>query len=335
MIRTALILTALVVTSCAPSLPVAPESPSQRNVVVIVIDTLRADHLGCYGYSRDTSPTLDRLAAEGLRYERAFSASTYTRESVASLWTGRLPSSAGHGWRARPSASHPNLATAFREQGYATVFVSDHPALRSPSYAEDRGWDVVHHVSERYYSGRSDTTVQRAINLLKSRADGPFLLYLHLLDPHAPYRPSSGSVEALFPGENTSGSGFLEVRQSLPDLKREGFAPGHPDFEAMVRRYDAEIRDVDDAIADLIDTLTQAGYADHTTFVITSDHGEEFLEHGFVDHSWTLFREVTHVPLIVWGPGTRRPCNRAGTGQSPRCLPHAALPAREPDTRRP
>ncbi len=115
------------------------------------------------------------------------------------------------------------------------------------------------------------------------------------------------STFAAKPGTPTEGPGFMQVRQGFDAYAAAGFGPGAPEFEAMRARYDAEIRDVDGAIATLLEAFDEAGLTEHTIFLITADHGEEFMEHGFIDHSWTLYTEVLHVPLIVYAPGRVAP----------------------------
>jgi arylsulfatase A-like enzyme len=130
------------------------------------------------------------------------------------------------------------------------------------------------------------------------------MLYLHYLDPLGPYEPTPEMVhrfsEQTFP--NPLGL-YLQARPQLPRLLKEGFGPGEPRFEDLVLRYDAEIADTDRAIEQLFEGLAPLDVLDHTLVVITSDHGEEFLEHGFLEHAWTLYQESVRIPLVVWAKG--------------------------------
>ncbi|MEM7582936.1 MAG: sulfatase [Acidobacteriota bacterium] len=271
------------------------------HVIVIVVDSLRADHLGCYGYSRDTSPNIDRLAAEGITFDRALSNSSFTRESIATLLTGQLPSVSGSiGWGARPATGIPILGELFSNAGYATAFLSTTGVLRAPAFS--RGFEHVEHFTERWdVSGMSHDLSRRALEITSQTSDRPLLLYLHYLDPHGPYQPPEELHRRFTPEPFQEPLDlYRQVRPKCSQLVASGFGPGEERFEDLVVRYDAEIADVDRAIADLLAGLDELGTLDDTLIVFTSDHGEEFLEHDFVEHAWTLYRESVHVPLIFW-----------------------------------
>ncbi len=275
------------------------------DVVLINIDTLRADHLGAYGYVRNTSPAIDRLAREGALFSQALAASSYTRESVSALFTGRYPSCAGTvGWDAHPGAESPSLAESLRRAGYFTVMLTLTTMLGHPSFA--RGFERVEHLTDQWGLSRAGPRLaERALELWgQGPGNKKRFFYLHFLDPHGPYDPPP-EVLARF-GEPVSASVpdlYRDVRPRLPELVRDGFGPRDTRFLEMVRRYDAEIAHTDEAIALLLKGLEQRGDLAHTLVVVTADHGEEFLEHGFVEHAWTLYQEVLHVPLIFWRPG--------------------------------
>jgi arylsulfatase A-like enzyme len=154
------------------------------NLVVINIDTLRADHLGCYGYGRNTSPFIDSLAGRGVLFERALSNSSYTRESVAVLFSGRLPSASGSvGWNARPSDTTRNLAELFRDAGYQTGFSSNTTMLTDPLFT--KGFDEAEQLTTVWgLSGAGPKLSARAVEFATRHAGGRFMMYLHYLDPH-------------------------------------------------------------------------------------------------------------------------------------------------------
>ena len=288
-------------TSCSGAEPAAPLAGA--NVVLIVVDTLRADHLGCYGYDRETSPFLDSMAEEGVLFEHAMSNSSFTRESVSSLFTGRLPSRSGSfGWFAAPARDTQPLGQRFARAGYRTGFFSTTVMLKDPRYFE--GFAQVDHMTEDANwtaSQNSAELSERALRFVREGGKQPFMLYLHYLDPHAPYDPPAdlcARFEALPPAERVAL--YSQLRGHLPQYVAEGFGPKERRYEDMIRRYDAEIADVDRGIAALCDGLQSLGVLDDTLVVVTADHGEEFLEHGFVEHAWTLYRESLHVPLIFW-----------------------------------
>ncbi len=277
-------------------------SPSPRpNLVLINVDTLRADHLGCYGYGRDTSPFIDRLAREGVRVADARTNSSFTRESVAALFTGKLPSTSGAmGWGAAPAARDQTLAQVLERAGYATGFVSATTMLTAPGF--ERGFGTVRHLTEAWgVSGLGPKVSEEALAFAAHAAERPFFLYLHYLDPHGPYQPSAAHHRRFTSTPvDTPLNIYTDVRPRLLELRAAGFGPGDSRFEDQVARYDAEIADTDDAIAALFTGLARLGLLDRTRVVVTSDHGEEFLEHGFVEHAWTLYDEVLRIPLVLW-----------------------------------
>ena len=305
----ALMLTATL-TACRPN---TPDQRPASHVLVIVIDTLRTDHLGTYGYLRDTSPFLDRLAGEGAVFTRAVTSSSFTGEAISSLFTGQYPSATpwGAGWYARPAPDATTLAMAFQEKGYATALFSNSPVLDAPEFY--RGFDTTWCGTEFGLSGQGPRLVARALEWLEANQDQPTFTYLHFLDPHSPYAPTE-AYATRFGTPNTDAplSLYEDVRQQIPALRATGFGPGDARFEDLVRRYDGEIAFIDDTVKGLFTGLEELGLKNDTLAVITSDHGEEFLEHGFVEHAWTLYPEVHRVPLILWEPG-RIPTTRNDT----------------------
>ena len=273
------------------------------NLVVIVVDTLRADHLGFGGYARDTSPFLDSVAAEGVVFERALATSSYTRESISSLLTGRLPSMSGSmGWNAAPSEELAGLGELYERSGYRTGFFTTTLMLGDERYT--RGFDEIERLAEKSgLSGESHRLTERALDFVAGCDDESFMLYLHYLDPHGPYEPPVELRERIGASVHPDPIRlYLDLRREVPEFVDAGFGPGEARFEDMVARYDAEISDLDNALRALFDGLKAAGRLDRTLVVLTADHGEEFLEHGFIEHAWTLYDESIHVPLVFWAP---------------------------------
>ena len=212
---------------------------SQYNLILINIDSLRADHLGTYGYGRDTSPFIDELAAEGIVFERAFSNSSYTRESVASLLSGRLPSVAGStGWYATLSEEARSLSESFRASGCETGFFSNTIMLRDPGFTQ--GFDEVQHLPARWgISGAGLLLSKRALAFVADRGGRRFMMYLHYLDPHGPYDPAAEHYLRFAPQVSASPLRlYTDLRPRLPELLRDGVRPGEPRFEDLIRRYD-------------------------------------------------------------------------------------------------
>lgn len=236
-------------------------------------------------------------------FEDVWSNSTYTRESVASILSGRLPSRAGaYGWNTRLPAANPNLAHLGNAAGHRTLFFTNHPNLGTPPYTNWLGFDHEDHSQRGYASGRGMRLTRTVLQALEADRESPFVAYVQYLDPHAPYAPPDDCRRRLGDAPLQDAMGFIRIRQNLPALKAEGFGPGHPQFEDMVQRYDAEILHTDDCIRALVEGLDRLGLAENTLVVVTADHGEEFLEHGFVDHAWTVYRETLQVPLILFWP---------------------------------
>jgi arylsulfatase A-like enzyme len=278
------------------------------DVVLVVVDALRADHLGSYAYPRETSPFIDSLAPQGVVFERAIANSSYTRESVAALLTGQLPSRSGAvGWLARPGREGPHLGEIFRRAGYRTGFFSNTVQLRGPGFT--RGFDEFQHLPSRWdISGEGGRLSARARDFARRAGDRPFFLYLHYLDPHAPYAPDPRFHQRFAPAPFTTPLALYDdVEPRIAELLAAGFGPGEPRFEDLVARYDAEIASTDEALEGLLRSLEALGRRERTLVVLTADHGEEFLEHGSVEHAWTLYEESIRVPLIFWAPGALEP----------------------------
>lgn len=315
-----------------------PEPPGPRNVVLVLTDTLRADHLGVYGYGRDTSPFIDRLAAEGVLFEDVVSAAPATFPSVNSLFTSRSPDVFYHTSSEDFGIPEelPTLAELLRDAGFRTAAVSASPVVRAaPSYFNPYGgfgqgfeaFDESCGYREEYVPGySSDCVTDRALEhlalLLEKSQDGtseddaqpqPFFLYVHYLDPHDPYAPPQ--ERRRFSAETTSEHEYIRGGRTFP-ITRTLFG-GQPtvtwdegDIEHLVNLYDDEIHAVDSEIGRLIGALEERGVLDDTLVVLVSDHGESFLEHGAIQHGQSVYQSEIHVPLIFRWPGlapTRRP----------------------------
>lgn len=275
------------------------------NVVLISIDTLRADHLGAYGYERPTSPNIDALAAEGVLFENAVSPSSWTLPGHASMLSGLSPYRHGAvSGAVRIREDVPLLPEMMRARGYGTVGLVNAPFV-SRNYGFDRGFD---HFDQLFTRKHRDAARRHAAVLETMRSlEPPFFAFVHYMDVHSPYRPPKAFnrfardrrgakiLNALGVG------GFIGVQRAL----REGRARlSADDGQRLVDLYDGEILAIDAKIAELVAVVRER--APNTVFVLTSDHGEEFLEHGCLGHAATLYDEVLRVPLIVFGEGVVR-----------------------------
>ncbi len=274
------------------------------NVLLISIDTLRPDRLGCYGNERETSPTLDSLAAAGVLFEDVTAASPWTLPSHASILTGRYPSRHGvkdHVNKLRRGL--PTLASVLRGAGYATKAVVNSHNL-SERYGLNRGFLDFEYVPEQLDDGsipnRGPEILGKGMTWLESRPAGPFFLFLHFYDVHSDFTPGKAYRDKFvrpYEGEIDGTTAQLaRIRADGTGIDAEG-------VRFLFDMYDAEVRELDDLLGAFLVWLGEHGLLENTIVAITSDHGEEFMEHGSVLHGRTYFQEVIHVPLFMKGPG--------------------------------
>lgn len=266
-----------------------------KGAILISIDTLRRDHVGLYGYSKPTTPALDALAKAGVVADDAVSVSSWTLPSHLSMLTSVLPGVHGgtNGERGFNRAS-PTLPAILKERGFATHAVTSHLYV-SHAYGVDHGFDSMNFRQDR----KAVNVANHAMDLVDRFGDRPFFLFLHLYDPHWHYDPPKETL-ALFEPKPYAGrlTGNLKDFQTK---RPEDLAPG--DLEHLLALYDGEIRSVDDQIARLVDHLKARGVFESTLLFVTSDHGEEFLEHGSWEHQKTLYEEVVRIPMFAAGGG--------------------------------
>ncbi|MBI2893158.1 MAG: sulfatase [Deltaproteobacteria bacterium] len=290
--------------------------PELPNVVLIVVDTLRADHVGAYGYRGGTTPRLDSFARDAVVFQNAFAQASWTRPSFASILTGRYPSS--HRTIYKPDSlpdEVTTLAEALSSQGYSTAgFVTNFNV--APYFDFGQGFDEYHYlepelvlwandtqsrlslysiarlVSERFLSKRLEVdnyyrdaafVTRELLGWLDRRPRGPFFLFAGYMDPHDPYfrHPYDGTAVARVATPKPPSSRASELREL----------------------YDGEIRYWDHSFGTLIAGLKRRGLYENTLIVVTSDHGEEFAEHGGFWHGTTLYDEQVRVPLVARFPG--------------------------------
>jgi choline-sulfatase len=267
------------------------------NVLVVTIDTLRADHLGCYGYRRPTSPRIDALAKEGTLFETAYCPMPTTGPSHASLFTSLYPRRHGmlkNGWKLAEDL--PTLAESLKQHGYRTGAVVSSFVL-DPCFGMARGFDDYDSSfeAERATMGReimwegeavnggfdqrADATTLKAARWLEERQDERFFLWVHYFDPHSPYEPPEP-----------------HARDYLAEVQ----APG---LQETVARYDGEIRFVDEELGKLLDRLDSLGLRSRTLVVLTADHGEGLGQHNWMHHGLHLYEEAVRIPLAFRLPG--------------------------------
>jgi arylsulfatase A-like enzyme len=294
------------------------------NVLIYMIDTLRADHLGCYGYDRPTSPEIDRFASEATLFTAAQAQSPWTRPSVASLFTGLYPQVHGTNGRddALPEEAVP-VAELLHGVGYQTAAVITNGNVNK-KFGFARGFESFTWLRERAETAEvhelSDRVNEATFGWLEKRdRERPFFLYLHTTDPHGPYMPRSPYRERFAPGVTDPEAGSNDRIAALGRPNE----PVDPEVLAdLVGLYDAEIAFNDAAFGALMEKLRELDLYDSTLVVLLSDHGEEFKEHGRMAHGKSLFGEQLSVPLVVRFPDGRGQGERiTGTARQVDVLP--------------
>ena len=284
------------------------------NIVILAIDTLRADHLGCYGYARPTSPAIDALAAECVVFDRAFAAGIPTMPSFTTLYTGLHPYRHGivaHSGNRRLSDRILLLPQLLKERGYVTASC-DNLVVQGEGRGSwfARGYDHYSGFLYRPFGAQSAHLTERALGFVEeyagADAEAPLFLFLHYWDPHTPYgplppydtlhyRPGSGPVD------------MAEVKRIQPayyeaflnDMKLR-----HPDdYAYVVAQYDGEISQVDVEVGRIVAALKARGCWDNTIILLMADHGECFGEGNFYFDHHGLYDAVTRVALLLRVPG--------------------------------
>jgi choline-sulfatase len=274
--------------------------PPPQRIVLVTIDTLRADHLGVYGYPRDTSPFLDRLASEGVLFERAFAPISTTVPSHAALFTSAYPAELavlknGH----RLADSHTTLAERLGARGFTTAaFVSLATHFRPGGL--DQGF--AHFDVPTARDARSGAqTVQAAGRWLAARPrEERLFLWVHLFDPHWPYRPPAKFHDPFRRAPRKVRQDFLRFLQESHHLDL-GFFGGPRETLRTIDAYDGEVRAADHALEELFASVGASGAVEDTLWIVTSDHGEGLGNHHFLDHGKNIYNEQLRVPLIVHG----------------------------------
>ncbi len=274
--------------------------PQRPNVIVYLVDTLRADHLGCYGYSKATSPSIDRFAREAVLFENSQAQSPWTRSSVASIFTGLWPQV--HGANKDDDVLAENfetLAEALSALGYRTAAISGNGNAHR-TFGFGQGFDSFEYL-RRLRPGEPLATsadINDAVfRWLEEHSETrPFFLYIHTIDPHAPYTPAEPYRWRLAPEVEDPEIGSMAAIQAL-NLQQE---PVSAQRVARLRAlYDAEIAQNDASFGLLLDELERRDIYQDSLVVFLSDHGEEFYEHGNWVHGKTLYTEMLDVPLII------------------------------------
>ena len=306
--RLALAAACLAGPGCARSAPPAAP-PRPPNVVLVTLDTVRADHLSAYGYPVATSPRLEAFARQATLYRRAWATSPWTIPTHASLFTGKFPFEHGaitfkvddpaarNAWPLPPE--HVTLAEALRAAGYQTAAFVANGGYLAPHWGFNQGFDS--YLTRQVYAARLNEPVRR---FLRRQARAPFFLFVNYIDAHRPYN----SVErpGLLPRPVTPpDDGRLLVRLAEEVLPARKPVPAEL-RQKVVDQYDTALANLDEELGRLFDRLAELRHYDDTLIVVTSDHGEYFGEHHLVEHSKDVYEAALRVPLVVKLPGQRQ-----------------------------
>lgn len=285
------------------------------NVLIICIDSLRADHLGCYKYKRDATPCIDKVAKDGVLFTSAISQAPWTKPSVASLFTSMYMSvhNVWYGYKdtkdyaisCRLSGDIVTLAEILKIHGYETAAFGQKLHLHK-EFGFKQGFDLLN-----MSLGKSASITNNVISWLHRRQPNKFFVYIHYDDAHFPYNPPDKfkMYDVYKSNANVTGENFKSIRSGEIKLSKE-------DINHIIASYDGEIRCVDEKIGLLLKQLEGMGYGNNTLVIILADHGDEFLEHGGVAHGHTLYEELLRVPLIMKGPTIPKNVQINGLAQS-------------------
>ncbi len=301
----------------APFTPDGPEVSRLRgaaqdaNLVVCSLDAARADHLGCYGYPRDTTPNLDRLARQSLVFREHFTQYVSTKPSVASLLTSQYSDTHLATEDRTMLEGTFTLVRGLRAAGFRTVLFSSNPNA-SPGMGIGRDFQEIYDQTDikplvRRWEEltRPDPLLTLIGSWLKQHGRSRFFAYIHFDPPHQPYLQPA-EMTALFAGRQPPNFQPGDYPFPVGDKKTLATA-AHPPLPEWINLYDANLRYADWAVGELERLLKEAGVFEHTLFIVTADHGEAFGEHGYIWHERGVYDELTHIPLIVKWPGESGP----------------------------
>jgi arylsulfatase A-like enzyme len=281
----------------APALTVDREAPL---AIVYLVDTLRADHTGVYGYPRRTTPELDAFARDAVVFDAAVAHASWTKPSVASILTSRLPGQHRAVQLRDPlDPSNVTVAERLRARGFSTGATMANSVIYGAESEFDRGFEVfagLHGEDDRPSKlVGADVVVDSALAFLRSRRGMPTFLYVHTMDPHVPYEPPP-PFDRMFEPFPTEGHPGHDPRTDYKEPL---------DRERMIAQYDGDVAFGDREFGRFLRELKADGLYDDALVVFLADHGEEFLDHGLWLHGRSLFDELIRIPLVVKLPGSR------------------------------
>lgn len=282
------------VPTAKPSSSFPWRGPERPNLIIYLVDALRADRLGCYGNRRPVSPRIDAFANEAILFENAIAQSSWTKAAVASIFTGLWP--VAHGTNGPDSVLPPEVRTlpeALSSAGYATAAVIANAFVSSP-FGFSRGFDQFKYLKHGH--GSSENVNEQVFDWIASQAQEPFFLYVHTIDPHAPYAAPQPFLSKYAGDVPDPTVGEVETVRGLVLGK---VTPSEELTKNLESLYDAEIAHNDAGFGAFIDFLDSNGLLDNSVVLFTSDHGEAFGEHQTWTHGIDLYAEVIEIPMIM------------------------------------
>jgi choline-sulfatase len=288
--------------------PAVTTIAARPNVVLIVVDTLNAQHLGSYSPGLKNSPNIDALARSGVRFENSYAVSSWTKPAIASILTSKYPSEHGViNIRRRLPGEALTLTEFFKAQNFDTVGVTSHVYLE-PGSGFEQGFEIYEQLnrSKGLHTAVSSSQISdRAVSWLTENAGPkqkkPFFMLLHYFDPHYRYmHHPEFDLTSNYRGQLRAGMSFKALMRRRPLFEAD-------DTEYLRNLYREEIAFTDSQIQRVVRSLTERGINERTLVILTADHGEEFLEHGSLGHTQTLYEEILRVPLIFYMPGAIKP----------------------------
>lgn len=280
----------------------ARKSGPKNNIIILSVESLRWDHLGCYGYSRPISPNIDKLAASGTLFHRAYAQSSWTKPSIASTFTSTFFSTHEvHNIQGQEGTDNLEKLFPVLREKFSTL-----PSFFALQSYRNFGMTYNRHLWDKFGFGRGfaeyssqisdETALERIMSLIKNENE-PWLIFWHIMAPHWEYNPPpeyrmyDQNPEAI----TISGQNWREICDGKIKLSSE-------DLAHNIALYDGAIAYADNMIGKIVDAIDAKGIRDRAWIVVTSDHGEEFLEHGGVGHGRSLYEEVIRAPMIISGP---------------------------------
>ncbi len=285
-------------------------SAHKSNVVLVIVDTLRSDHLGCYGYSRNTSPCIDSLASQGVLYSCVTAGEPWTLPSMATIFTGLLPLQ--HNARRRGDSyygldsSAETLAECLNHAGYSTAAFFN-VIFMNPDFGFHEGFD--HFDCFSSLGSSSDRNAEQTVDAVlewvdDNQTDAPLFLAVHFYDPHLTYSAPDSFADLWrdfsYRGDFDSSWG---QRETVVNVNRGAINLAPDDLYNLEAIYDGEIAYTDHETGRLLAGLRDRGITENALVILVSDHGEEFLDHDKMGHAHSLYQELLNVPLIISGPG--------------------------------